>query len=101
MYLSNIEQTPSHVYMYMYVQLMELLEYGLMSSPLTQSEPIMAAFVRVISGIIQTAKKNKIMEPFLFDLQLKIAEKCSQILDKEEDGCKVHLYRLCRQAKIH
>ena len=63
---------------------MELLEYCLTSCPASQTEPIMAGLVRVVSGMLQTSKKYQVVEPLLSDLQLKIAEKCSEVL-KEGD----------------
>ena len=63
---------------------MELLEYCLTSCPASQTEPIMAGLVRVVSGMLQTSKKYQVVEPLLSDLQLKIAEKCSKVL-KEGD----------------
>ena len=69
---------------------MELLEYSLTSSPVTQTEPIIAAIVRIVSGVIQTAKKYENVDPLLSDVQLKIAEKCSHVLDMEEGNSKVH-----------
>ena len=44
----------------------------------------MAGLVRVVSGVLQTSKKYQVVEPLLSDLQLKIAEKCSEVL-KEGD----------------
>ena len=68
---------------------MELLEYCLTSCPVSQIEPIMAGLVRVVSGMIQSSRKYKIVEPLLSDLQLRIAEKCSQVLSMEEGDKKV------------
>ena len=70
-------------------QLLELLEYSLTSCPATQSEPIMAAVVLTVSGVIQTAKKHESVDPLCSDLQLRIADKCSHILDQEEGGSKI------------
>ena len=64
---------------------MEILEYCLTSSLVTQTEAIMVAILRVVSGLIQTAKKYEIVEPLISDLQLKIADKCSHVLEKEEE----------------
>ena len=49
----------------------------------------MAAVVWVVSGVIQTTKKHESVDPLCSDLQLRIADKCSHILDQEEDGSKV------------
>ena len=73
---------------------MELLEYCLTSCPVTQIEPIMAGLVRVVSGMIQSSRKYKVVEPLLSDLQLRIAEKCSQVLSMEEGDKKVGSYKL-------
>ena len=64
---------------------MELLEYSLTSSPVTQTEAIMAAILRVVGGLIQTTKKYEFVESLVSDLQLKIAEKCTGVLEKEEE----------------
>ena len=72
------------------MQLMELLEYGLTSSPVTQTEPIMAAMVRIVSGLLQTAKRYESVDPLISDLQLRIPEKCSDVLGKGmEERAKV------------
>ena len=49
----------------------------------------MAGLVRVVSGMIQSSRKYKVVEPLLSDLQLRIAEKCSQVLSMEEGDKKV------------
>jgi peroxiredoxin len=49
----------------------------------------MAGLVRVVSGMTQSSRKYKVVEPLLSDLQLRIAEKCSQVLNMEEGDKKV------------
>lgn len=68
---------------------MELLEYCLTSCPASQTEPIMAGLVRITSGTIKASKKYEVVESLITDMQLKIAEKCSEILDREESEKKV------------
>ena len=68
---------------------MDLLEQALTSSPVSQADSILAAIVRIVSGLLHMTKRNEAIEPLLTDLQLKIADKCSVILKKEDVSSKV------------
>ena len=71
------------------MQLMDFLEQALTSSPVTQAEPIMSGIVRVIGGLLQMARRDDLVEPLLTDLQLKMADRCSLVLKKEDVSSKV------------
>ena len=80
------------------LQLMDLLEQALTTSPVSQADSILAAIVRIVGSLLRMVRREEGVEPLLTDLQLKIADKCSLILKKEDVSskvCGVYMYKSC------
>ena len=74
---------------------MDLLEQALTTSPVSQADSILAAIVRIVGSLLRMVRREEGVEPLLTDLQLKIADKCSLILKKEDVSSKVCIVLYC------